>query len=68
MSKMLHRRLTKKDLQKAAINFLTTYMVMMAALTFCALVWRGSVSKDLVIVLPGIYGGMAAFAGIYKRS
>lgn len=64
---MLFRRLTRKDLKQAAINFLFTYMVMIAALTFCALVWRGSVSGDLVIVLPPIYGGMSAFAGIYAK-
>lgn len=62
---MLHRRLTRKDLKRAAINFLTTYVVMIAALFFCAVVWRGSVSKDLVVVLPCVYGGMAAFATIY---
>lgn len=62
---MLFRRLTAKDLKRAAINFLTTYVVMIAALFFCAVVWRGSVSRDLVIVLPCVYGGMAAFATVY---
>lgn len=65
---MLRKRLTTKHLKAATLNFVLTYLVVLAALTVAAIAAPRTVSESAVVLFPIEAAAFAAFAAVFGKA